>query len=239
MTVPAIVYKTGHLLQRNSPSILTAFGVSGTISTAYLAAKASYTLGQEGHPMHKLSWRDKLDLTWKMYIPTVISGSLTIACIIGGTRLGLKRTAAAYSLLTVSERAFDQYKEKVVEQLGVKKEQGIRDAIAQENVNQVPPPAIIVGTGNVLCYEAHTGRYFNSDMETLRRSQNEINAKLIREGEATLSDFYYLLGLSNTTGAGYVGWTSDKMLELRFSTVMSEDQRPCISFEYNYVKGLA
>jgi hypothetical protein len=208
--------------------------------------KAAYVIEREQRRLdkheksHPLDKKEKAKLIWQLYIPTTVSTVLTIGCIIGGARIGTKRAAAAYSLLTVSEQAFVEYKEKVVEQIGEKKEQKVRDEIAQDRVNQSSPQAgvVIVSAGQVLCYEMHTGRYFNCDMETIRKAQNTINAKLIREMEASLSDFYYLVGLPPTSYSSGTGWNSDKMLELSFSTVLSDDGRPCISFEYNYIKPL-
>jgi hypothetical protein len=233
---------TEKFLRDNSTTILTALGVSGTVSTAYLASKASFKasrilIEEERFTGRSMGKKEAVRCTWKLYIPTTLSGVLTIGCIIGGTRIGMKRTAAAYSLLTVSETAFSEYKDKVVEQIGVKKEQAVRDEIAQDRV-KANAAVIVAGTGTVLCYEMHTGRYFNCDMETLRKAENTINAKILREMEATLSDFYYLVGLPHTSYSSGIGWTSDKMMNLSFSTVMSEDSRPCIAFEYNYVKQL-
>jgi hypothetical protein len=244
MNVTSLIQKTEKILRDNSSSILIAVGVSGTITTAYLAAKASYKLAEEvlAHDDeyatgYNYTTKVKIKTYWKLYIPTAISGVLTIGCIVGGARLGTKKTAAAYSLLAVSETAFSEYKEKVVEQIGVKKEQSLRDELAQDRVDKTPA-VLIVGSGNVLCFESHTGRYFNSDIETLRKAENTINAKMIREHDASLSDFYYLVGLPYTSYSSSTGWNVDKTMELRFSTVMSEDGRPCISFEYNYVKPL-
>lgn len=229
-------------VQANSTEILTALGAAGVCTTAYLAAKAGYKSAElltkeEFVTGEKATPKKAFTLTWKNYIPATVSGVGTVACIIGGAKVGAKKTAAAYSLLTVSERAFEEYKEKVIEQVGPKKEQALRDEIAQDRV-AANTSVVVSGSGNILCFESHTGRYFNCDMETLRKAENTINAKILRENEATLSDFYYLVGLPYTSYSSGVGWTTDKILELRFSTVLSEDSRPCISFEYNYVKPL-
>lgn len=240
MSLMNVVKRTEHSLRENSPVILTGLGVSGLVTTAYLAGKTTLDIARE---FDDELWRHKKDgakkffkLWWKNYIPTAISGVLSVGCIIGGARLSAKRTATALSLLTISERAFSEYKDKIVEKIGEKKEQAVRDEIAKERISKNPPGLIIVGSGKVLCYEAHTGRYFECDMETLRQAENEINARLIREGYATLDDFYDLVGLEQTSTSGRIIWDSDKMLKLTFSPVLTKDGRPCISFEYNYVK---
>jgi hypothetical protein len=73
-------------------------------------------------------------------------------------------------------------------------------------------------------------------METLRKSQNDINAKLNAHQYASLSDLYYMIGLPNTSTSDHMGWSADKHLELSFTTVMSEDGRPCLAFDYNYIE---
>lgn len=254
MKLTDLLKRAENLVRDNSSTILTSFGVSGALTTAYLAAKAGYqsveiierekTRFRNGEiafstPDNLFTKRETVKLLWKLYIPTAVSGALTITCIVAGARLSNKKTAAAYSLLTISEKAYTEYREKVIEQLGERKEQAIRDEIAQDRVKETSGQGIIiVGSGGVLCFESHTGRYFNSDMETLRKAQNTINAQLISQNEANLNDFYYLIQLPHTSYSSCAGWTSDRMMELRFSTVMSEDGRPCISFDYNYLNPL-
>lgn len=239
MTLQRYVNQAGKVILANSPAILSALGITGTIATAYLSHQAGVktTNDMQKHDLYSRPWKEKFQFLWKNYIPPVIAGAVTITCVITGTRAGLKKTAAAYSLLSVSEKAFDEYKEKLSEQIGPKKEKAIRDAIAQDRVNN-NQAMIVSGSGNVLCYEMHTGRYFNSDVDALKKAQNEINAQMFRENDANLNDFYYMVGLPQTSYSSGTGWTSDKLLELSFSAVMAEDGRPCIAFEYNYVKPL-
>lgn len=244
MSLNKVITTISQTTKSNSTVILASLAASGTVTTAYLASKASFKASRIIHQEDEarldhgapfLTSREAFNLTWKLYIPAALSATATIASIFGGARIGVKKTAAAYSLLAISEKAFDEYKEKVVEQIGPKKEQALRDSIAQDRVTN-SAQIIVSGSGTVLCYEMHTGRYFNSDMETLRKAENTVNAKMIRENEATLNDFYYLVGLPHTSYSSSTGWTSDRIMELRFSTVMSEDNRPCLAFEYSYVK---
>lgn len=238
-----------HALKANSPAILAALGVSGTVTTAYLAGKASYEAakvinGEDVPPFHgnrKEEFKRDVALVWKLYIPAGVSGVVTIGCIIAATRVGMRRTAAVTAAYSLSEKAFSEYRDKVTETIGKRKEKDIRDGIAQDRVKNSPPSdreLLIAGPGNVLCCELFTGRYFHSDMESLRRAQNDINAKLLREMYCSLSDFYYLVGLPYTSHSSDVGWNSDKLLELSYSTVMAQDGRPCLAIEYNYTKPL-
>lgn len=139
--------------------------------------------------------------------------------------------AAAY---TLSEKAYSEYKEKVVEKLGEKKEKAYRDEVAQRRVDQDPVgknKVHITGGGDVLCYDLYTGRYFQSSMETIKKAVNDVNFQVINNWGATLNDLYAGLGLSRTKIGEEVGWR-DSLLEMDYSTTMSDDDRPCICLDY-------
>lgn len=242
MNIKSIGTTVEKFTRNNSSTILTAVGICGVATTAYLSAKAGYKSAkiiadEEQTTPYPLSGKEKFLLVWKCYIPATSSGAVAIAAIVGSASINARRTAALTAAYSLTERAFTEYKEKVVETLGDKKEKKLREEIAVDRVAANPPSngVVVVGTGDILCYEMHTDRYFYSDMETIRRAQNTINAKLISEMEATLSDFYYLIDVPQTSSSSYSGWKSEKMLELSFSTLL-HDGKPCLAFEYNYLK---
>lgn len=245
--------KLNHLLNRaqktighNSPVILTAIGVTGAVTTAVLASKASFKASdvlreeqarldsfEKSHPMTN---KEKFEKVWTLYIPAVVSGAFTCTAIIFANRIGTRRTAAMATALTISDRAYAEYKEKVIETVGKNKEQKVRDEIAQDRVNSNPvskQQVIITGGGDVLCYDKYTGRYFMSGVETLKKAQNDLNYQLMNEGYASLNEFYNKIGLSHVPTGEEVGWCVDKgLLELQFSTTMSDDERPCIAVDF-------
>lgn len=219
----------------NSPTILTTIGVVGVVGTAVLTHKAALKADELRSTSGVIPDRKALvKVVWKEYIPAAIAGSLTVTCIVGANRIGSKRAAALAAAYTISERGFQEYREKVVGRLGTNKEQAVRDEIAQDriNANPVSNQVIIAGNGSVLCYDQFSGRYFNSTMENLKKAQNDTNYRVLNYGSASLSDFYERVGLPATDASEEVGWTTDKMLELEFSTCLTEDDRPCISFGF-------
>jgi hypothetical protein len=233
--------------KRNSPLILSVFAGLGTVTTAYLAGRASFKAAEIIRkdeekfgrvPDTKKRLKTQTKLVWKEYIPTGVSAASTIVCIIGANHIAVKKALAAQTALAVSQRAFSEYRDKVVEEIGERKDKAIRDKVVEERVNKKNPPpsgdVLISGPGNVLVCELHTGRYFTSDMEKLKKAQNELNAKLLKHDYATLDDFYYLLDIRQTTTSGQLGWKTPSLMELEFTTVLSDDGRPCLAFAYNY-----
>lgn len=228
----------------NSPAILTAIGVTGTVTTAIFASKGAYRAGEiiremeteEGRPEdRKERLLKQTKATWTLYIPAVGVGTATIACIVFANQIGTRRAAAMAAAYSMSEKAFTEYREKIIEKVGEAKEQAARDEIVQEHVdkNPVSNQVVMIGDREVLCFDTHTGRYFNSSMETLKKAQNDLNYKMIRESYASLNDFYDRIGLDWVPTGDDLGWNTDRPLELRFTSVISDDQRPCLAIEFS------
>lgn len=237
----------------NSPAILTALGVAGLVSTTVFAVRATPKAvklieaernfrarteypSQDDVPWIKLSAMDIVKVAWKPFVPTVLMGVSTATCIIGSSAIHTKRNAAMIAAYTISESAYKQYKEQVIATVGEAKEQNIRDEVAKKQIIANPPSnseVIITGGGTMLCYEALTGRYFESDVETLRRAENEINKVLIYDNYASLNDFYNKIGLDATALGDEMGWRVENMLELQFSSTLTKDNRPALSIKYS------
>ena len=241
MTLKTLIANTKHQVKVNSPTILSALGVSGVVGTAYLAGKASWTSAEqvmlyENHDDVHLDVKERARFVWKNYIPAAVSGALTVGCIITAQRAGAKKTAAAQAAFAVAERAYSEYREKVIETIGEGQERKIRDSIKQDHVDK-QPPAIVVGGKGVMCREDLTGRYFTSDMETLRKACNDINHRMASGIYATLSDLYDILDLDHTSESDYQGWKVGRPLEFEFSTSIFRGE-PVLVFTYNYLEAL-
>lgn len=256
MNMSSLVKSGMKAVKQNSPELLTGLGMAGVLVTGYLTAKASFKAARllrddeyyntrypEPRPemgeKELLSTKEQAELVWRFYIPPIVTGLVTVGCILGASRSGNRRTAAAVTAYSLGEKAFAEYREKVVEQIGKGKEQKIRDEVVQDRVNGLTPSNVIItGSGDVMCCELFTGRYFRSEMEKLRRCQNDVNMMVVNERYVTLDEFYDLVGLPHTSQSDILGWDSSKLMELNFSTVLGEKGEPCLAFDYNYTKPL-
>lgn len=253
MTLRDIINNTQRFASNNSPAILTAVGVTGTVTTAWLAGVASFKAAQilEDEKVAKsvrltsqddnhfdLTAREKFELLWVLYVPAVATGVGTVACIIMANRVQGRRAAAMAAAYSLSERAFTEYKEKVVEKLGEHKERAVRDELAQERVKNHPPKdgfVIITDSDKVLCHDAFSNQYFHSDMETIRKAVNDVNAQVLHNDSATVTDFYNFIDspeLNPTDISSEMGWNTDKLLECDYTTVLYKDRIPCLSVSF-------
>ena len=242
MSIVDISKQVLRVVDDNSPLILTGLSVAGLVSTTVLTVRGTFKATdalREAEYNDKglfvqLDKKERLKLIWQYYIPAASMGTITIACVIGAQSINSRRQAALISGFTLAEGAFREYREKVTEHLGAKNEKKVRDEIAADHVEKTPVTnqLVITGSGDVLCYDTNSGHYFNCDMETLRKAQNDINLQCINSMYASQNDFYHLIGLPSNKYGEEFGWTTDNIMDLQFSAVMSDDGRPCMSIDY-------
>lgn len=244
-------------LGKHSPEILLGIGIASGITTTVLAVKVTpkaleliekekdrqnRTLIEESKGpdcglITKLAPIEVVKVTWKCYIPAAISGVASIACLLGSHSVNAKRNAALATAYKLSETALNEYREKVVEEIGEEKEKAIRDKVAQKHLDENPvskSEVIVTGSGKQLCYDGISGRYFESDIQTIRAAVNNINETMVYEMYAALNDFYNEIGLSNTDMGDELGWNlDDGLLEISYGAMVADDGRPCITLEYH------
>ena len=231
-------------LTKHSPEILMSFGFASMASTVIFAVKVTpkacrlIEAKEKELGVEKLTTVETVKTTWKCYIPAAVSAGVSVGCFLGANSVNNKRNAALAAAYTLSDTAFREYREKVVETIGEKKEQIVRDKVAEDKMKKDPvgkKEVIITEKGNTLCYDVISGRYFKSDIDKIKRAENELNKKLLREGYISLNDFYEELGLGYTKNGDDLGWNldQDQWLEFSFSSQIAEDGTPCLVVDYN------
>jgi len=229
------ISKIQRVFEKNSPGILTAFGVVGVTTTAILAVKATpkaVSILDEREPKTKI---EIVKLTWKLYIPTLAMAAVTSACIIGSNTINGRRSAALLTAYSLTDRTFQEYKGKVLSTIGEKKEQEIRSSVSQDNLEKHPvdeAKVIITGYGDDLFYDSMTGRYFYSNIEKVRQIQNDLNKDLISDMWVSLNSLFERLGLEEVKLGEELGWNTDNLIELGFDTRVASNKKPCFIIEY-------
>lgn len=235
------------VVKKHSPEIMTGIGIAGMLTTTIIAVRATpkalalidetRRVEEDGKTVFvELTPIDKVKTAWKCYIPAAVTGTISIACLVGASSVNAKRNAALATVYALSESALKDYREKAVEVVGEKKERAIREAVAKDKIDKNPVTnneVVITGNGDTLCYDAVSGRYFYSDMESLRRAANDLNRRMLSEMCVSLNEFYYEIGLSGIKIGEALGWNVDKCnIDLDFSTHLAENGKPCLVIDY-------
>lgn len=222
--------------KRRSPELLVVLGVVGFVGTVVMAVKTTpkaqeIIRREERRKNGPLTTGEKVAATWKIYVPTAVTGLASMACVLGGTATNCKRNAALAAAYATSESTMRLYREKVIETLGEKKEQIVRDEVAKEQIRRDPvqnKQVIITPRGKTLCYDPLSGRYFESDIETIKKAIEELNKKLRNEMYVSLNEYYALIDIPPVKMGDVVGWSvDDHPLDPYYTSQLASDDRPC------------
>ena len=229
-------------LVKNGPVILTGLSIAGFVTTAVLTGvattKAIRVIEEEKEVKGEdLTLKEKARVSWKYYIPPVATGIVSGACAIGAHSVSARRTAALAAAYQLSETALSEYRDKVIETIGEKKEKAVRDKVAKEKLEQNPvneSSVIITGKGKTLCFDSLSGRYFESDIESIKKAVNDINKRLLCDMYVSLNEFYDELDMDHTDIGEDLGWNLDGgLIDVYFSSQIARDDRPCIVLNYH------
>lgn len=230
-------------VSKHSPEILTGIGIAGMITTTVLAVKATPKAlklieeEKEENRVSKLTAVETVKATWKCYIPAAVTCTASVACLIGASSVSARRNAALATAYKLSETALTEYRDKVVETIGEKKEQAVRDAVAKEQTEKNPvgkSEVIITQKGNTLCLDPLSKRYFKSDIERIKKAENELNRRMLHDmfGYVSVNDLYDELGLEHTDIGDELGWNVNQLIDIHISTQLASNDEPCIVLDY-------
>lgn len=228
---------------KNAPGILVGVGIVGMAGTTILAVKATpkamllIEAKKKELETESLTPVETVKTTWKCYIPAAVTGVMSTACLIGASSVSARRNAALATAYNLTRVALSDYKDAVVETIGEKKEQVVRDTVAKKKVERDPvqnTEVIVTERGTTLCYDAVFGRYFRSDIDTIKRAVNQLNRSIVSSMYASLNEFYDEIGLPPIEIGDKLGWNiDDGQLEVDFSSQLAADGTPCLVISFN------
>ena len=250
-TLSKLARDTRISLSKHSPEILMAIGITGMITTTVLAVKATPKAllliedRKNELEVETLTPVETVKTTWKCYVPAAVSGATAIACLVGSNSVNSKRNAALATAYKLSETAFTEYREKVVETIGEKKEKVVRDKISEKQIKENPvtkTEIIMTGKHKTLFFDPLSHRYFYSSIENLRRAENTLNKEIICDpfdAGVTVNDFYDEIGIPQTATGDNLGWNLRVgMIDIYTSAQKIEDDEehegePCLVINFS------
>lgn len=223
---------------KHSPEILMGFGIAGWAVGTVLAVKATPKAVRciEDATYEKEDDLTPLEIvkaTWKCYIPAAVTCAAATGCLIGSCSTSVRRHAALATAYKLSETALDEYREQVVETVGEKKEKDIQDKVAQKQIEKISVDErsiINTGRGTTLMLDPLSQRYFRSDLEFIRRAENNINKEILHSiyGTVNINEFYDEIGIPRTETGDMMGWNTDRLMDMNPTPGMTDWGEPCI-----------
>lgn len=210
-------------IKRNSSTILTCLGGAGVVVTSITVAKATPKALRildeaKKEKGEELSVVEKIKIATPVYVPSILIGVGTVACIFGANIMNKRHQAALVSAYTLVDSSFKEYKQKLKELYGEETHNNVIDAIAVEKVDrdwgvsgsyfgQSCDLANEEACGDsVLFYEENSGRYFESTIEQVLNAMYHLNRNYALRGYVHLNEYYEFLGLETTDYGSVMGW---------------------------------
>lgn len=207
-------------LRRNSSTILTCVGAVGVVATAVMAVKATpkamnlvnKAKKEKGDDLTKM---ELVKVAGPSYIPTVITGAATIACIFGSNIISKHQQATLMSAYALLDNSYKEYKKKVDELYGEEAGQKVREEIAKDKYTG---DGVLLDDTKELFYDFYSGRYFESTMEDVLKAEYEVNRELYTKGYVCVNEFYECLGIGGRPEYDELGWTCGQLESMYWHT---------------------
>ena len=237
----------------HSAALYTAIGVSSglgaIISGIAVTPENTRILDNEKSERERLdqppmTFWEKARLIGPSYIPCVILFSTSAACFILNTLKEERKIATIAGLYSMSEKSYEEYRNKVKEMFGERKEARVRDEIAVDKAkiaNGSQSVYIFTGNGNYPCLDAWSNTKFYSSQIAMEKARIAVRDRIRDEMYISLAEVYSEMNLplrrkeDGTFLVDYsdIGWTQDDNLEFYYTYTGDANGEPMmvISFE--------
>lgn len=213
-------------LRKHGGTILAVAASVGVVATAIKTGRATtkakhllevdealrkYNEDEQGVVEEPPTKKQIVLMCWKAYVPAVILGGGTIACILGSNALNKKQIASLTAAYMALGKTYQTYRQKVIENIGLEKEAEIQEQISKEKLPEVRDK---MTEEKLLCYEPISKRYFHATEAELLTAFYEANRDFNANGYIALNDVYGYLNLDFIPELHGRGWSIDYMSEM-------------------------
>ena len=224
------VQKSVKFVQKNASTILTCAGAAGAIATPIMAVKATpkamrlieEAKVEKGEELTKL---ETIQVAGLVYIPTVLVGVSTLACIFGANMLNKRQQASLISAYTLLDNSYREYREKVNELYGEDADREVQNEIVKDKYDEYEIADL---NGKQLYYDMFSERYFEATPEQVLSAEYEINKKISTWGGAELNEFYIALDIPPVDYGNYLGWSVGTLMDMSWESWLDFDKEKVV-----------
>lgn len=213
----------------NDTAILTGIAIAGVVSTGIFAGRSAIKAEKVLEEIEKedITKKEKLKTVAPIFMPPIICGMVTIACIYASHSIDARKQLAWASAYSMSEHAMKTIEDK----LGDKKVRSVKDSIFEEDLKKNPPnPENIIdtGKGKTLFRDGVFGGDFYSDIEYVKSVFNKFNDLLNKGEDIYVNDIRWELGLPQTDSGYVMRWRGGQLNEhLSSLTYIDKNLQEC------------
>lgn len=232
---------------KHSPEILLGVGVIGMVTSTVLACRATLKLNdiKKEHDITEEAINEALALhsddyteedaknDFKVnnvqtvvkiglgYIPSVLVGGASLACILSAHNIMRNRNAAISAALTIANETLERYRRNVIEKYGEDVDKEMRYGLKKDKIITKDSEGNDVEQDVTVAQEidqySDYARFFDDGNDNwqkepeynlmfLKAQQQYANDRLIADGYLFLNDVYDMLGIPRSKAGQVVGW---------------------------------
>lgn len=226
--------------KKHSPTIMFAAGIVGVVGSTVLACRATMNLEEtlddarkdmelaksfliDDEPNKKEiagTYVRNAGSVVKLYAPSVALGVVSIGLLTGSHITLNKRNASLVAAYAALESGFNEYRQRVIDDLGVDKDRKYRHNLEvceiEDSVTGKKKKVERIGNNSASIYarlfDVHSDSWSPTpeyNVLFLRAQQNYCNDKLKAKGHLFLNEVYDMLGLERSKAGAVVGWLWD------------------------------
>lgn len=230
--------------RKHSPTILFGAGVASMVGSTILACRGTLKLseslertkhdldmakdvhGKAPEKYPEKDYRKDVTVIWTkgvidiavLYAPSIILGGIGVACLTKSHKILEDRNAALTAAYVAVDKAFQSYREKVIDRYGEETDRELRYEseeidIIDEETGKVVSTVMVTNTDQPYArwFDVENNNWSAPPMTEynwlfLRNQQNWANDMLKARGHLFLNEVYSMLGLSHTSAGAVVGW---------------------------------
>ena len=224
-------------LKKNGSTILTCVGGAGVVVTSVMAVKATpkamrlleAAKEEKGEDLTKL---ETVKVAGPAYIPSVLVGMGTVACVFGANMLNKRQQASLMSAYALLDSSYKEYKDKVKALYGPDANDQVTESIAKDKYEETD---VSDTEGKQLFYDSFSGQYFESTIEKVLNAEYFLNRDLSMRDWAVVNEWYEYLDIPPIDGGDDLGWSAgmnfdyywQSWIDFGHNKITMEDGREC------------
>lgn len=230
----------------HSAALYTAVGVSSglgaIISGIAVTPENTRKLDNERDERARLgipemTFWEKMQMIGPSYIPCVLLFGTSATCFILNTLKEERKIATLAGLYSMSEKSFEEYREKVKDMFGERKEAKVRDEIASDQAKLATSNSvayIYTGDGDYPCLDAWSNTKFRSSQIAMEKARIAVLDRIRSEMYISLEEVYNEMHLPlrrdqkglPLIDRSEIGWTQDDDLQFFYTYTGDSNGEP-------------
>lgn len=218
---------------KHSPAICLIGGICGLVATGYLSFKAGEKFKEIVEEEEPEDLKETIQLTWKVFIPPVLTGVAASTMLISGHKINLKREAAATTAYALTKTAYDEYTKQTKEIIGEEKANDIQKRVMKKMNDSTELTETRCGQ-QVKVVDIFGAEWW-STLNALDAGVNTVNARLSSGDCVQLNDYYFATNGKPTINGDNVGWCFNgerSLIDIYTSPTFDSDGNPAVLIEY-------